>query len=143
MRVRDLLNKKASEIQSTTPTTSLLKAIKQLNDHNIGSLIVLDGDTVAGIVTERDVLHAAGRPSGDLHSLNVQDVMTTDLITCEPEANVEGIMATMTENRIRHLPVLEDENLVGVISIGDVVKARFQETEAEASQLKEYIRTGR
>ena len=143
MRVRDLLNRKAADIQSTTPSTSLLDAIRQLNEHNIGSLIVMEGDSVVGIVTERDVLHATGRESGDLHNLSVRDIMTTDLITCEPEANVEGIMATMTENRIRHLPVLEEENLVGVISIGDVVKARFQETEAEASQLKEYIRTGR
>lgn len=143
MRVRDVINKKSGNLQTTTSDTKLLGAIQQLNEHNIGSLLVMSGDAVEGIITERDILHAVGKDSDGLKSLMVSDVMSTDLITCEPEATLDGIMATMTENRIRHLPVLEDKKLVGMISIGDVVKARFEETHAEASQLKDYIRGGR
>jgi len=143
MRVRDILNQKSGNIQSTTPGTAIIDAIHQLNEHNIGSLLVLEEGKVVGIMTERDVLHAAGRATEEWVNLTVGDIMTRDIISCEPEALVEGIMATMTENRIRHLPVLEGDNLVGMVSIGDVVKARLKETEAEASQLKEYIRTGR
>lgn len=143
MRVQDILKQKPDNIQSTTPDTSIIDAIHQLNEHNIGSLLVMESGKVAGIMTERDVLHAAGQSPDAWSNLTVGDIMTSDIITCEPEALVEGIMATMTENRIRHLPVLKGDDLVGMISIGDIVKARLKETEAEASQLKEYIRTGR
>lgn len=139
MKVNDLLAKKSSAIQSTTPTTTLLDAIGKLNEHNIGALLVLDKENLAGIITERDVLHASGKHEGKIDQLKVEDFMSKDLITCSKNESVEDVMGLMTMNRIRHLPILEDDKLVGIISIGDVVKAVLKKTKAEADDLKEYI----
>jgi len=140
MLVNDILRGKGSTIETTTSQTSLMDAINQLNEHNIGSLLVMDNDQVVGIITERDVLHAVDDDVEKLHRLTVDDVMTKDLITCGPDANLDKIMVLMTEKRIRHLPVLDDGKLLGLISIGDVVKGRLREIETEAQDLKDYIR---
>ncbi len=140
MLVNDILRGKSSNIETTTSQTSLMDAIEQLNEHNIGSLLVMDNDQVAGIITERDVLHAVDDDVEKLHRLTVADVMTKDLITCGPDSNLDKIMVLMTEKRIRHLPVLDEGKLLGLISIGDVVKGRLREIETEAQDLKDYIR---
>ncbi|HKJ67688.1 MAG TPA: CBS domain-containing protein [bacterium] len=140
MLVNDILRKKESTLYTTTPDTPLLDAIHQLNEHNIGALLVLETGKLAGIISERDVLHAVGKKDGGLGKMQVRDIMTTDLITCDPFANLDKVMVLMTEKRIRHLPVLEKGKLTGLISIGDVVKGRLREIESEAQDLKDYIR---
>lgn len=140
MLVNDILQKKGSTIYTTTPESSLIDAIKQLNQHNIGSLLVLEGEELRGIITERDVLHAVDSDAERLNEMKVGDIMTTDLITCETDANLDKIMVLMTEKRIRHLPVVNEGKLLGLISIGDVVKGRLREIQAEAQDLKDYIR---
>ncbi len=140
MLVSDILHEKGSTIYTTTEETSLLDAIKKLNQHNIGSLLVLEGEELKGIVTERDVLHAVDSDAERLNEMKVGDIMTTDLVTCETDANLDKIMVLMTEKRIRHLPVVNEGKLLGLISIGDVVKGRLREITAEAQDLKDYIR---
>jgi len=140
MLVNDILRKKDATLYTTDPETPLLDAIHQLNDHNVGALLVLEKGQLAGIISERDVLHAVGKNDGGLGKMKVRDIMTTDLITCDPNANLDKVMVLMTEKRIRHLPVLEEGKLTGLISIGDVVKSRLREIESEAQDLKDYIR---
>jgi CBS domain-containing protein len=125
-------------------------AIRQLNDHKIGALVVTDADgAIAGILSERDILRECGArcenppetgPSIALvGTAMVADVMTRDVITADLEDDLNSVMSTMTENRIRHLPIVEDGALVGMISIGDAVKACVEIAEAENRLLKEYI----
>lgn len=139
MKVKDILSKKSSEIQSTTSTTMLIEAIKSLNEHNVGALLVIDNQDLAGIITERDVLHATAQHGSKIDNLKVEDVMTNNLITCGENESIDKVMEMMTDNRIRHLPILENDKLVGIISIGDVVKAEHQKIKAEADHLKDYI----
>ncbi|HKJ68489.1 MAG TPA: CBS domain-containing protein [bacterium] len=140
MLVNDILQKKGTTIYKTTAQTPLIEAIKQLNQHNIGSLLVMDGENLEGIITERDILHAVDSDAERLNEMQVGDIMTTDLVTCETDANLDKIMVLMTERRIRHLPVIKEGKLLGLISIGDVVKGRLREITAEAQDLKDYIR---
>lgn len=139
MKVNDLLARKNPTIHNTTPDTPLREAIEKLNQHNIGALLVMSGEKLAGIITERDVLHAAAEQCSKLDTLRVQDVMTSHLITCGRNETIDNVMELMTTNRIRHLPIMEKDDLVGIISIGDVVKAQLQKSKAEAEDLKEYI----
>lgn len=139
MKVKDLLAKKSSEIQTTTASAMMMDAIRKLNQHNVGALLVMDDNKLAGIITERDILHAAGEQGSKIESFKVKDFMTKDLITCGENESVDDVMGLMTMNRIRHLPILENEQLVGIISIGDVVKAQLKKTKAEADDLKDYI----
>ena len=139
MRVYDILNQKQESLHTISPSANLLEAINILNGHNIGSLLVLENEQLAGIITERDILHATARHGGDFTQYSVNDIMTKDLITCAREADLEDIMALMTEKRIRHLPVVEDDELLGIISIGDVVKARLKETQRDMKYMKDYI----
>ena len=139
MRVYDILTEKDEELQVIAPTAPLLDAINTLNGHNIGSLLVMENEQLVGIITERDVLHATARHGSDFLNYTVSDVMTRDLITCEREADLDDIMGLMTDKRIRHLPVVEEGELLGIISIGDVVKARLKETQRDAQYMKDYI----
>jgi len=139
MRVYDILGEKDQELQVIAPTAPLLEAINTLNGHNIGSLLVVENDALAGIITERDILHATARHGSDFLNYSVSDVMTRDLITCEREADLGDIMGLMTDKRIRHLPVVEEGELLGIISIGDVVKAQLKETQRDAQYMKDYI----
>lgn len=139
MKVKDILSKKSPEIQSTTSTTMLIEAIRSLNEHNVGALLVIDNQDLAGIITERDVLHATAQHGSKIDNLKVEDVMTNNLITCGENESIDKVMEMMTDNRIRHLPILENDKLVGIISIGDVVKAEHQKIKAEADHLKDYI----
>lgn len=139
MKVKDLLAKKSRELQTTTASAMMTDAIRKLNQHNVGALLVIDDDKLAGIITERDILHAAGEHGSKIESFKVKDFMTKDLITCGENESVDDVMGLMTMNRIRHLPILENEQLVGIISIGDVVKAQLRKTKAEADDLREYI----
>ncbi len=139
MRVYDILREKGNTMHTIPPKAQLIEAINLLNGKNIGSLLVLEENQLVGIITERDILHASAKHGNDFHQFAVSDVMSKDLITCEREADLVDIMGLMTDKRIRHLPVVENEELLGIISIGDVVKARLKETERDARYMKDYI----
>ncbi len=140
MTVAKILRTKGGDIYSVRETDSVLNALKVLADHRIGAVLVLHGDgKIAGILSERDIVRALPGAQGKLREQEVSSIMTRSVITCAEDDSVEKVMAIMTDNKIRHLPVMKGQNLLGVISIGDVVKERIAETEHEAEALKQYI----
>jgi len=141
--VKDILRIKGPDVWSTPPDATVYDPLKAMAEKNVGALVVLDGDTVIGIVSERDyarkvILH--GRSSKEIH---VREIMSTEVYYVRPEQNIQECMALMTDKRVRHLPALEDDQLVGVISIGDVVKALIAEHESTIKHLEDYITGGR
>ena len=143
MRIGDVLSAKPShEVLTVTPDATVRDLLARLAEHNVGALIVSrDGSTVEGIVSERDVVRALQQDEGVLDS-PVSTIMTAEVHTCEPAHPLNDLMQVMTEQRIRHVPVVEDGGLTGIISIGDVVKSRIRELEFERDQLDSYVHTG-
>ncbi|MEJ2636193.1 MAG: CBS domain-containing protein [Calditrichia bacterium] len=139
MKVRDLIKKKGSEVFTTSEDIPVPEAINSLNTHNVGALLVMKDEIPVGIITERDILHAVGNHGADLKKMTVKDLMTPNLLTCSPGDFLDDIMQTMTDKRIRHLPVVENNKLEAMISIGDVVKALLEQTSAESENLRDYI----
>ncbi len=139
MKIEEILRTKGHEVVTITEAQSVLEAARLLVERNIGGLVVTDGRRLRGIITERDVLRLAGEASADLSSISVGSVMTRDVITASLNDGLVEMMDIMTERRIRHLPVMEDERLAGIISIGDLVNACRLSAERENSQLREYI----
>lgn len=140
--VADILRNKADRVVTIDVSKTVYQAIERMVENNVGSIIVLDKDRIAGIFTERDYLRRIvlrGRTSRDTP---IQEVMTNDVIFVEPSNSVQECLAIMTRQKIRHLPVLEDETLLGVISIGDCVKEVSRGAEANVRYLTEFI-TGR
>ncbi len=140
MRVRDVLTAKGSAVVFTiSPDASVEELLDLLAEHNIGALLVsTDGKTMTGIVSERDVvrkLRGLERP----RSATVGQIMTTDVQVCSPDDSFGSLMSSMTEHRVRHIPVLEDGEIVGVLSIGDAVKFRMDQLEFERDQLENYV----
>ena len=140
MLIRDILRKKGNHVVTIESHRSVHQAIRSLVANNIGALLVISADDqLVGIFTERDILREVAERSGQLRETSVGDVMTRNVIIGVPEDTIEYVMGVMTRNRIRHLPVLEGEELAGIISIGDVVNAQLRETEFENRLLKDYI----
>ena len=139
MTLRSILQSKGHEVYTTTPETKLSEVVKKLVHHQCGSLLVCDGDRLVGIITERDLLRVSATDGQDLESTPVSEVMTGKLVTGTPDDSISQTMGLLTEQRIRHLPILEDDKLVGLISIGDVVKAQYAELTIENHYLKSYI----
>jgi CBS domain-containing protein len=143
MRVAEILRQKGTHTVTVPPTGTVNQAVELLREYGYGALVVsTDGSTIEGIVSERDVVRALGLRS-DLLSMPVSEIMTSPVFTCVPEDRTEGLMALMTEKRIRHLPVEIGGRLSGLISIGDVVKYRVSELESEAEAMQAYIHHGR
>lgn len=140
MKIRDILSHKGEDVISVPPDRSVLDAMRVLVAHNIGSVVVLDGTEVVGILTERDVLRLGARETDLLSSTRVEEAMTRDVVIGFPEDDIGYVMEIMTENRIRHLPILEDEVLCGIVSIGDIVNASRTHAESENRYLRDYIR---
>ena len=140
MRINDVLNGKPShDVITITPEASVRELVALLAEHNVGALIVsVDGETVDGIVSERDVVRRL-HDREDVLDIPVSEIMTTTVRTCEGTEALTELMQVMTEHRIRHVPVLTDGKLTGIISIGDVVKNRLMELETEATTMREYI----
>jgi CBS domain-containing protein len=139
MNVRQLLDRKGRELFSITPNAAVLDAIRMMAERHVGALLVLQGDELSGIVSERDYARKVillGRSSADTP---VRDIMSTPVLTVEPEATVEKCMQLMTEHRVRHLPVVEGRRLVGMVSIGDLVKAVIADQQQQIEQLESYI----
>ena len=141
-RVGDLLVRKGSRIVAISPAESVQRAVEMLVENNIGSLLVRDGDAVIGIFTERDYLRRVALENIDSRVTRVREVMTRGLLFVSPDCGVHECMAIMTRERIRHLPVMEADRAVGMISIGDLVKHLSDEREVEVRALTDYI-TGR
>ena len=142
MKVEQILQAKGADVFAVSPDDKITDAIALLNDKNIGAVIVrtASGD-VAGILSERDIVRRLGQNGADALLMKVNDCMTSNVHTCSADASVDELMAKMTEKRIRHLPVTNGGKIVGVVSIGDVVKRKIEEAEQEAAALKEYIAT--
>lgn len=139
MRIEEILRKKGHDVLTITESKSVLAAAEVLVEHNIGGLVVMEGERATGIVTKRDILRVTARRPGELDSIQVGEVMTRDLITAKPEDQLLQMMDVMAENKIRHLPILEGDRLAGIISIGDLVNACRVVAEEENSQLRHYI----
>ncbi len=135
-----ILERKGGDVVTIAPDEMLLAAADALHSNNIGALIVSsDGTAVEGIVSERDLVHQFARFGTAAVKRTVADVMTTEVIHCSPETTIDELMGVMTRRRIRHVPVMEDGNLVGIVSIGDVVKARLDELEVQNQSLEQYV----
>ena len=140
--VSDLLRVKGNDVHTIESRASVLDAVRRMVDRNVGSLLVLEGDEIAGIITERDYLREIVLKGRTSRETPVGAIMTKKVIVVRPEDTVEGCMAIMTEKRIRHLPVLRDGVVDGMISIGDLVRQLSQDQKAEIRYLTDYI-TGR
>lgn len=140
--VAQVLRTKGHQVWSVAPDTSVFEALRKMADHGVGALLVMDGNALAGIVSERDYARKVilmGRASRDTP---VRDVMSEDVVTVTPDATMQDCMARMTEHHIRHLPVLRDGMVIGLVSIGDVVKATISEQAFLIDQLQRYIQGG-
>ena len=143
MRARQILDGKGSEVATVTPDTTVRDAVAELGHHNVGALVVSpDGRRVVGIMSERDVVRRLGTDGASVLDRPVESIMKRDVRTCTPDEPTDELMATMTQGRFRHVPVVEDGQLVGIISIGDVVKVRIDELDHEREQLAGYIAQG-
>lgn len=139
MKIGKLLERKGGDVVTVPPYLPLQDAMRLLVQHNIGSVVVSEDRVVQGILTERDILRLAAAGPSRMESLKAEEVMTRDVIVGLPEDNLDYVMEIMTRNRIRHLPVVDEGWMVGIVSIGDVVNALRTETEAENRHMRDYI----
>jgi len=146
MKVADILDKKGRRVVTIRSDASIETAVHRLALERIGALVVSeDGEIVEGIVSERDILHALAREGGAIlgPGRRVAEIMTRAVRTCGPHDSVKHLMDTMTRYRVRHLPVVEEGRLIGLVSIGDVVKNRLEEMELETNVLRDVVLAGR
>lgn len=143
MNVDAILRNKGNAVESVPSDWSIAQVCSRLDELGVGALVVSDdGQHVGGIVSERDVIRHIAKEGPTVLNRTVLEIMIRTVVTCTRNDDIAHLMETMTERRIRHLPVTENERLIGIVSIGDVVKHRIQETEREASALREYITAG-
>jgi CBS domain-containing protein len=129
-------------VATVDPALSVSGLVGELAKHNVGAMVVIANNEVVGIVSERDVVRQLHERGADLLNARVSDIMTSSVYTCLPTDSVDSLAATMTERRIRHMPVVVNGSLVGIVSIGDVVKSRIGELTTEREQLQSYIAQG-
>lgn len=141
MTVAKIIANRDHTIVSCTPQDSVLLAAKLLSDKRIGALPVMDGDGIAGIFSERDLLYCVARDGAGVLDRPVGEVMTSPAITIDQDTSVLKALSLMTRRRIRHLPVMDGSRMAGFVSIGDLVKHRMEIIEAEAQQMRDYITT--
>lgn len=142
MQVDTILKSKGGAVHTLADNAPVADAVTLLNRHNIGAVVVLTASgAVSGILSERDLIRRLGENPATLLNTPVSACMTTKVITCARDTPVASLMEQMTRHRIRHIPIIEDGALVGIVSIGDVVKGKIEEAEQEASALREYIAT--
>ena len=140
MRIRDVLRAKGAHVVTITPDTDVQQLLQVLAEHRIGAVVVSeDGNSVDGIVSERDIVRALAERGAAVMSEPVTAIYTIDVHTVDVDASLEDLMRIMTDRRVRHLPVVVDGALRGIVSIGDVVKKRMEELESERSALTNYI----
>ncbi len=140
MFVDTILQTKGIVVHTLPETATLADAVAMLNTHNIGAIVVTDSaSTIVGILSERDIVRRLGKSPDGVLALTVGACMTRGVITCSRDTKLDEVMERMTSKRIRHMPVADNGKLVGIISIGDVVKRKIEEAEHEAEVLREYI----
>ena len=140
MKVEQILQTKGAQVYAVSPSATVEEAVNVLGEKNVGAVLVKDDDQkIAGIISERDVVRMVREKGSHALAEKVSVCMTEKLFTCSPEMSVNDLMMEMTDRRIRHVPVIKSDVLVGIVSIGDVVKRKIEETEQEAAALKEYI----
>jgi CBS domain-containing protein len=139
MQVETILQSKGRAVTTVTAGSTIAEAVALLNGKRIGAVVVVDGKRVVGILSERDVVRHLGDDWASLAARPVSDVMTKNVVSVSRFATIADVMERMTDKRIRHMPIVENGDLVGIVSIGDVVKRKIEETEQEATALKEYI----
>jgi CBS domain-containing protein len=143
LKISDILRHKNATTRAAVvtidPGDTVTALVAALAEHNVGALIVVDGDRVLGIVSERDVVRRIAEQGPAVLDARVDTIMTTSVVSCSSEDAVDSIAETMTQRRIRHMPVIDDGELVGVISIGDVVSSRIRQLETDRGQLEHYI----
>jgi CBS domain-containing protein len=143
MFVSDILSRKGGLVHTVTPGTSVGQISQQLSTRRIGSVLVLDVESaVAGIVSERDLVRAFASHGAAAMELEARSIMTREVVTCDPDDSIDHVMQQMTRGRFRHLPVVRHGELLGLVSIGDVVKARLEEAHQETEALRAYIVAG-
>jgi CBS domain-containing protein len=138
-RVSEILRGKGTDVLKIDASATVFDAIKKIVDKNVGSILVTEGEEVVGIMTERDYLRKIAVLGRTSHETLVSEIMTAPLVYVTPETTIEESMAIMTDRRIRHLPVVEDEDVVGIISIGDLVKFQSREQSFQIQYLTDYI----
>ncbi|KYK43552.1 MULTISPECIES: CBS domain-containing protein [Bradyrhizobium] len=141
MTVRSILNTKGHQIVSVEPDAKLAATIKLLAEKKIGAVLVMNQSRLEGILSERDIVRVLGERGAGVLEAPVSDVMTRKVVTCKETDTVAELMEMMTSGKFRHLPVLDNGKVVGLISIGDIVKRRVQEYESEQEALRDYIKT--
>ena len=141
MTVRAILDSKGRQIQSVEPEAKLSAAINILAERKIGAVLAMSKGQIEGILSERDIVRALGERGAAVLEEPVNAVMTRKVISCKPSDTVGAIMEMMTSGKFRHLPVIDDSRVVGLISIGDIVKWRVREYESEQEALRDYIKT--
>ncbi|MEU0492730.1 CBS domain-containing protein [Nocardiopsis changdeensis] len=139
MLIAAILRTKGPDVVRVPPDATVALLLTELARHNIGAVVVTDGDRLLGIASERDVVRGLERHGADLLAAPVSSIMTADVVTCTPRDTVEEIGETMTRRRFRHVPVVEGGRLAGIVSIGDVVKSRVRGLEYDRAQLEAYI----
>ncbi len=140
MKVRDLIAAKGAAVATTRPDATIATALKRLKMEGVGALVVSDdGKAVAGILSERDIVRGLPDHGAELLDMRVEEVMTRSVKTCSLDNTVDELMGEMTRSRFRHMPVVADGELRGIVSIGDVVKNRLEELETETHVLRDYI----
>jgi CBS domain-containing protein len=142
-RISEILRGKGADVLKIDASATVFDAIKKIVDKNVGSILVTEGEEVVGIMTERDYLRKIAVLGRTSHETLVSEIMTSPLVYVTPETTIEESMAIMTDRRIRHLPVVENEDVVGIISIGDLVKFQSREQSFQIQYLTEYISGGR
>ncbi len=142
MLIQEMLKQKGLDVTSIAPGASIQDAVVLLAEKRIGALVVsTNGESIDGILSERDIVRSLARTDVDTVSLSVADLMTIDVMTCTAQSSIADLMELMTDKRIRHVPVVANDKLSGVVSIGDVVQARLLEVETERQQIEQYINT--
>lgn len=140
MKISDVMRSKGTAVVTVSPRETVGTLLDLLAQHNIGAVVVSsDGYEVAGIVSERDIVRKLRSHGADAFEVPVAEIMTTNVVTCKPDDDLAATAGAMTEHRIRHLPVLVEGRLVGIVSIGDIVKNRIDELQSERDHLEGYI----
>ncbi len=140
MLISQVLRRKGNDVATTPPDGTIADVLSELAEHGVGALVVsTNGTSVEGIISERDIVRALAATGPLVLEMSTRELMTENVVTCSPEATTEQLMEHMTQRRFRHVPVTENGELVGIVSIGDVVNARVDELETERQQLTDYI----
>lgn len=142
MIVAQILNDKGRNVVTASPSTLMEEVARLLTDNHVGSLVICENDSLAGVITERDVVRALSVNGAAILQEPASQHMTKDVFTCTEEDTIPHLMEVMTERRFRHIPVVEEGKLIGIVSIGDVVKRRLATIEMEAESMRDYIKTG-